>query len=211
MCNRRSGPPAGPGSCSPQGRAAALRRVGGAALTCPPPSAWESAELSQGALFAETPTGSLPLLMPRGGPAASGTPIPTAAFQRPILLEARALGTPCGGHPSWPRPSLFEQRRVCTQACPGPPSPLGLQAFLGAEDRNQPCVFQAARLLRNSRLSPETPSPTQPRPLSEKRIPAPLPASFLFSSEEGEGSGEGLQPYPWCHPFGPWPVPHPSP
>ena len=191
----------------PQGRAAVRCRAG-AASTCPL-SVWEPTELSQGALFAETPTGLLPLLMPRGGPAASGAPIPTAAFQRPVLLEARSLGTPRSGHPSWRRPSLYEQRRVCTQAWLGTPSPLGLQAFLGAEDRNQPCVFQAARLLRNSRLSPETPSPTQPRPLSEKRIPAPLPAGFLFSSEEGEGSGEGLQPCPLVPPL--WAPARPPP
>ena len=143
-------------------------------------------------LSAETPTGSLPLFMASRQPCCL-----------PALVLPKARGGACelvaGDAPQWASelagPSLCEQRRVCAQAWPGSPSPPGLQAFLGTEDRNQPCLFQAARLLRNSRLRPETPSPAQPWPLSEKRVPVPPPTSLLFS-DEGEGSGEGLRPRP---------------
>ena len=172
-------PSAGPAQLRP-----ALRTHGGLRSSAGAPSGLWSP------LLAETPTGSLPLFMANRQPCCL-----------PALVLPEARGRACelvaGDAPQWASelagPSLCEQRRVCTQAWPGSPSPPGLQAFLGTEDRNQPCRFQAARLLRNSRLSPETPSPAQPWPLSEKRVPAPPPASLLFS-DKGEGSGEGLQP-----------------
>lgn len=97
-------------------------------------------------------------------------PVPAAAFQLPGPPEDSVpgsaggrQGTPVNGRRAGPG-FLCQQHSVCAprprQGSPGPASGASLllwfQAFLGAENRNQPCVFQAARLLRNSCLSLRT-------------------------------------------------------
>lgn len=123
--------------------------------------------------FAGSPASSLPLPVPRGQHSGHTCPHPRCCLQLPVPPEDSIPGSPAGGEQeaagdTWERaagwPGLPAQ---CLQprprqgsparARPGPASGASLlpwfQAFLGAENRNQPCVFQAARLLRNSCLS----------------------------------------------------------
>lgn len=119
-----------------------------------------------------------PLLSPPGLPA------------RPRLLPQIASPGPAGrerggwGRPEWASElagaSLCKQHGVCILglarallAGPGVASGASLllwfQAFLGVENRNQPCVLQAAKLLRNSCLSPGTGTSFSCRPLAPCR------------------------------------------
>ena len=89
--------------------------------------------------------------------------------------------------------------------------PAVVQAFLGAENRNQPCVFQAARLLRNSGLSPSMGTPFFCPPLTPFRKGLPTPSRLASCCDEGEGSGDGLLPLRQLPLFGHWPLPSPVP
>lgn len=127
------------------------------------------------AAFAGRPASSLPLSMPRGRPSGHTCPLfrqlPSSSLGllKIVSLGAQLVGsggqqgTPVNGRRAGPG-FLCQQHSVCAprprQGSPGPASGASLllwfQAFLGAENRNQPCVFQAARLLRNSCLSLRT-------------------------------------------------------
>lgn len=110
-------------------------------------------------------------------------------------------GTPGSEHLSWPGASLCKQRSVCipglVRALPasGASLPLWFQACLGAENRNQPCVFQAARLLRSSCLSPEIPCfRSPPAPFREEGTCSPQ-AGFLSLPMKGKFLGRSLAPF----------------
>ena len=192
-----------------ESRAAALSWVGAASI-CPPPIplgillclAWAAFGL-RSASFAGRPASSLPLFAPRGSPAGSHAPILAAAIQPLLLPKVRPRGpswrpgTPGSGHLSWPGASLCKHS-VCipglVRALPASGASLWFQAFLGAENRNQPCVFQAARLLRNSCLSPEIPcSRSPPAPFREEGTCSPQ-AGFLSLLMKGKFLGKIFGP-----------------
>lgn len=154
--------------------------------------------------FAGSPASSLPLPVPRGQHSGHTCPHPRCCLQLPVPPEDSVPGSPAGGEreaagDTWERaagwPGLPAQ---CLQprprqgsparARPGPASGASLlpwfQAFLGAENRNQPCVFQAARLLRNSCLSLGTETAFCP-PLApfRERDSCCLRAGFLVCSD----------------------------
>lgn len=169
--NRRSGRQSGRQGGHPQPSRGPRR----APLPCPVMLlclAWARSG-RRSAPFAGSPASSLPLPVPRGQHSGHTCPHPRCCLQLPVPPEDSVPGSPAGGEreaagDTWERaagwPGLPAQ---CLQprprqgsparARPGPASGASLlpwfQAFLGAENRNQPCVFQAARLLRNSCLS----------------------------------------------------------
>lgn len=154
--------------------------------------------------FAGSPASSLPLPVPRGQHSGHTCPHPRCCLQLPVPPEDSVPGSPAGGEreaagdtweraAGWPRlPAQCLQPRPRqgspARARPGPASGASLlpwfQAFLGAENRNQPCVFQAARLLRNSCLSLGTETAFCP-PLApfRERDTCCLRAGFLVCSD----------------------------
>lgn len=200
--NRRSGRQSGRQGGHPQPSRGPRR----APLPCPVMLlclAWARSG-RRSAPFAGSPASSLPLPVPRGQHSGHTCPHPRCCLQLPVPPEDSVPGSPAGGEreaagDTWERaagwPGLPTQ---CLQprprqgsparARPGPASGASLlpwfQAFLGAENRNQPCVFQAARLLRNSCLSLGTETAFCP-PLApfRERDSCCLRAGFLVCSD----------------------------
>lgn len=181
--------------------------------------------------FAGSPASSLPLPVPRGQHSGHTCPHPRCCLQLPVPPEDSIPGSPAGGEQeaagdTWERaagwPGLPAQ---CLQprprqgsparARPGPASGASLlpwfQAFLGAENRNQPCVFQAARLLRNSCLSLGTETAFCP-PLApfRERDSCCLRAGFLVFLTSEKVLGTSFCPLCSHHPFRHRPLPQPN-
>lgn len=161
-------------------------------------------------------------LLPAG--AAGQLPLPRQIASPGRLAEHEVAGDARSGHPSWPGLPSVNSTVCASQGWPGlpgarpgqagPPSCCGSRRFWGWKT-NQPCVLQAAKLLRNVCLGPGAGTPFSGRPLAAVRdryqLPPPLPrpASRLALMGE-EVLGLVSCPICSCHPFTHPPIPQPS-
>lgn len=135
--------------------------------------------------FAGRPSSLLPLFRPQlPPPNPPAAPVLAAAFQLPAAPEDRVpvgpargerwrLGTPGSGHGAGRLPSVNNTVFASQALAAGSPFCCG-PGVSGGGEHNPPCVFQAARLLRESGLSQELARPPPAHPDSFQRKGCPL-------------------------------------